>query len=452
MRTGLSIVSACLMLALPASAGPHLGMKLACKHYGDAWNSGSRSALYGQVTGDFAHQFRRMPNDLFADMPRGGGGKVLSHTKGAGSGRVTVATSQGVMTFVLVGSGFNWRVADIYKAGDDGRTVSLKSYLDATMTSREFMRDLKERQGTEFYASLSSSFRSSFRDLDRSELVIIRELVGNSQLIGKPFVSMHGSSATLDVRLSGDKRARMTLVREGSWKVDDYSVQSPTMTIASFRRSLQTLVAVQRFREFMQTPSSTDPRLFTAKGNLQDSLVRVHELGFLPMHQKPSPMRHCTIDASGRLVSIDLTDRHCKIQMASTGRELRIAKVDVTMGNRWADLGHLIALNERVRGSLAIMNLTQPRIRQAATIAEVTKESATEPSVLTNASAEEPVVATKPATVVAKPAAAVSYADSIPVTTATVVKPVIKTASYSQATSHPTRTYKTRPMKKFRRR
>lgn len=395
-------VAAVVSTALPAVAGPNLGMKLACKHYGDAWNSGSRGALYGQISGDFAHVFQRMPDHMFNAMPRGGSGQVLSSSKGGGSGQVTVSTSQGVMTFILAGGGFNWTVVDIYKSGDDGRTVSLKSYLDASIVSYEFIRDFGGRRDNVFLTSTSSQFRKACNELSTEELSIVRDLIPEVGQAGKPYIAMNGSRATMSVNLPHQRSARFQLIHEGSWKVDDYSIESPNMSIASFRNSLGSLVAVQRFRNFMTEPTSSDPRKFTAEGELRDSLVRIHEIGFLPMHQKPSPMRHCSIDAKGEKVVIDLTDRHVRIALNKSATGAVVSKVDITMGkSQWADLAHLIALNERIRKSMSFIGIANPTIPATAAVAKEvasTVKNAND-SVLTNASAVE---IEKPAPVVKK--------------------------------------------------
>jgi hypothetical protein len=435
-------------MASPILAGPHLGMKLACKHYGDAWNSGSRGALSGQVTGDFASVFNRIPGSMWAQMPRGGGGQVLSHTKGNGTGRVTVATSQGVMTFVLVGSGFNWRVADIYKAGDDGRTVSLKSYLDATVTAHEFIRDLKGRQDTQFYASVSSSFRQSWQDLNNEDLALVREFIQGSTVVGKPFLSMNGSAATMTVSLTENKTARLQLIREGSWKIDDYGIESPNISIVSFRNSVDTIAAVQRFRKFMIEPANHSPVAFTKEGMLRDSLVKVHQIGFLPMKQKPSKMTYFSIDQSGQNVQINLEDRKVKVVVDRSGRGASIAKVDVTMGkSTWADLSHLIALNNQIRSGIGLIGLTQPNLPVAAALAK--DVPATNDSTLLAASVKEPVVSEPmktQATVASLPVAA-PIASSV-----AEVRPIIRTTSYqTPVVTRPTvKVYQSRGFRKNR--
>lgn len=425
--TGASLLAAALFV-IPAEAAPHLGMKLACKRYGEAWNSGSRSALTGQVTGDFASVFHRMPSHMFADMPRGGGAKVLSSSKGRGSGTVTVATSQGVVTLVVVGRGFRWRVADIYKAGDDGRTVSLKSYLDAALTSREFMVDLKYKGGRSFHDSISRGFQGAFTELSTEDLNRVRDFLPEIRDDAKPYITMNGSRATMYARFPGEEGyARFDLVREGSWKVDDYSVNLPHASIASFRNSLDTLAAVGKFREFMLEPAKNDPAQFTAVGYLQDSLLKIHANGHLPMNQIPSAMKKCTIDKSGEYVHIALLDRQVKVDLDRSGPGAIIEKVEITIGNRYADLAHLIALNERARGVLAFAGATQP----AATAAEATAFAvATEvetpaiakaESTLSNASATEAIVKSDPEV---KPAVATQS-----------TKPVVRQVSYQVSTS-----------------
>lgn len=428
--SGASLL-AVVTFVVPSEAAPHLGMKLACKRYGDAWNSGSRSALASQVTGDFAQMFRRMPNQMFADLPRGGGAKVLSSSKGNGSGTVTVATSQGVITLVLVGRGFHWRVADLYKAGDDGRTVSLKSYLDAVLTSREFMVDLKYKGGRSFYDSTTRGFQSAFAELSVSDLNRIRDFLPDIRDDVKPYVTMNGTRATMFARFPGEEGyARFDLVREGSWKVDDYAVELPHASIASFRNSLDTIAAVGKFRDFMLAPGQFDPTEFTAVGPLQNSLLKVHANGCLPMKQIPSAMKKCTIDKTGEHVHIALLDRQVKINLDRSGLGAIVEQVEITMGNRFADLGHLIALNERARGMLAFAGVAQPAVGAAdATAFAVATErekpaSKAADSALTNASATEVVTAAKidanvrPA--VARPSA-----------------PAVKTASY-QVSAGPT--------------
>jgi hypothetical protein len=431
-----------------AVAAPHLGMKLACKRYGEAWNSGSRGALAGQITGDFNSVFNRMPGSMFAAMPRGGSGQVLSSSKGSGSGNVTVSTSQGVMTFVLVGSGFNWRVADIYKAGDDGRTVSLKSYLDATVTAHEFMRDLKLPAGTQFYASISHGFRQSWTEISSEDLALVRGFMDQATPIGKPFLSINGSHASMTVKLTGDKTARLQLVREGSWKIDDYGVESPNVSIASFRNSVDTIAAIQRFRSFMVDPANQSPVAFTKDGMLRDSLVQVHQIGFLPMNQKPSKMTYFSIDPTGKNVHIKLEDRQVKVVVDRQGPGATIAKVDITMGKKtWADLSHLIAINNQIRSGIGLLGLAQPNLPVAAALTKTARPEPVQndaPSTLVAASAKETIAA--PATTTTQSAPVIA-----PIATSNqAVQPVIRQTSFSTPVYQPAKVYRSKGFRKNR--
>src|SRR5690606_12634490 len=143
----------------------------------EAWNSGDVRALQGVATRDFYEQWQRMPASSFAKLPRGGSAQVLSTQKGNGSGTVTVSTRGGAMTFLLVGGGFDWRVADIFRAGDDGQRISVKEYLDLSLTASEFMEDLKYKGGSSFHDSISHRFRSSFRELTADDLARIRNFL-----------------------------------------------------------------------------------------------------------------------------------------------------------------------------------------------------------------------------------------------------------------------------------
>src|SRR5687768_2068842 len=97
-----------LALSLPARADLHLGMKLACKRYGDAYKAGNKRELMAESSPDFANLWNRVPQEIFAKLPRSGSGAVLSSQKTPAGGTVTVATNQGQVTFVLVGGGFSW--------------------------------------------------------------------------------------------------------------------------------------------------------------------------------------------------------------------------------------------------------------------------------------------------------------------------------------------------------
>lgn len=371
-------------LASAGERGAHLGMKLACKHYGDAWNSGSKGALYGVATSDFAAQFGRVPDDMFAQMPRGGGGGVAGSFKsrGGGYGEVSVSTSQGPMTFILVGSGFHWRVADIQKSGDGGQWVSLKSYLDASLTAREFMVSFHGGDDG-FRYSASSGFNGGFNALPADDLVRVRRVLPPPCLNVKPYLIFNGSYADLTVTppdgQPGD-RVTIRLVNEGSWKVNDFGIDTAKMRIASFQRSMPALACVAALGQFIEDPEHHDPAGFTPAGELRTALA--YAKSKKPFLMKSNDVR-TKLEVSddgktvfahypGRLVRMSLTD------------ESRLAKIELSSAqDKWSDVAQAIAVQRKFQelsvASLASFPFGRPK-------------TAAVKSVLVNAGAVERVV------------------------------------------------------------
>lgn len=344
---------AAVCLAPHAHAAPHIGMKLACKRYGEAWNSGNKNALAGVTTGDFAAQFLRMPDDAFARMPRGGGGGVLSSSKGQGSGTVTVSTSQGVMTFLVVGRGFRWTVADIYKSGDDGGTVSLKNYLDATLTAGEFITRLKNTGGTAHLSSTTSSFRGEFAKLAPEQLEDLRSFLPEVNRNVKPFVQFHGDRATVRVaipnREPGDT-VTFEMRREGSWRVDDYRIESQTLWVPSFKRSMPMIASIAAMRRFLVTPTGVAPSRFTTEGPIRDALVAARA-------ESPFPLPPATgravilLDDSGKVAQIQFPHRTVHLELGPAEGPAKIDRMWVMTGDRWMEFAHLLAVRSQLRQS-----------------------------------------------------------------------------------------------------
>lgn len=367
-RIGLVLVGWSLA-AGNADAGLNLGMKQACKRYGDAWNSGSQGALAGVTTGDFAAQWARVPPEVFARMPRGSGGRVLGSSKGGGVGHVTVSTSQGVLTFVLVGGGFHWTVADIYKPGDDGQTVSLKQYLDVTLTSGEFITRLKYADDDSFKESISTSFQAAFAALSETQLADLRSFLPEIHRNVKPYVRFDGDRATMKVaipdREPGDT-VTFHLRHDGGWRVDDYVIESQALGVPSFRNAMPMIAAVSGFRRFLKDPVANDPVRFTAAGSLRDALLAAQA-------QKPFPMRmgkdsrRIDIDESGRSAEIQFPNRLVRIQLEECEESPGIARITVKMGDRWADLSHLLALQSRLAGTLLARGIALPTAEPVST-------------------------------------------------------------------------------------
>lgn len=334
-----------------SQAGLNLGMKLACKRYGDAWNSRNKSAMSGVCTSDFAHQWNRLPSNRFASLPRSGGGRVLSSHKGNGSGTVTVATDQGVVTFRLVGQGLKWTVADIYKPGDDGQTVSVKSYLDLTLTAAEFMDDLRHRGGTSFHDSLSYDFQNSFRSISYTDLNRIRATIPATPGDVKPYVSMHGSNATMNIRVpdgqGGQRHVTFHMVQQGGWKVHDYSVQSNAVKIPSFREGLPLLAAVASFRAFAKDPQNVDPTQFTADNHLREQLAWARFETPCPITLPPRTDEFVVCE-NHRCAYIRCPDREVKIRVAAHNGRYTLDTIDVKTGERWTKLDGLLAMKRQI--------------------------------------------------------------------------------------------------------
>src|SRR5215207_5223396 len=98
---------ACLVGVQSADAGLHLGMKLACKRYGDAWAAGDRAALQSAVTEEFAAVWQRIPDSMFAKLPKSDSADsaVLSSQKSPTGATVSVQTQDDVIVFHLQGTG-----------------------------------------------------------------------------------------------------------------------------------------------------------------------------------------------------------------------------------------------------------------------------------------------------------------------------------------------------------
>lgn len=344
------IVTLC-MQASGAQAGLHLGMKLACKRYGEAWNSGSRGALASVATPDFYHQWCRMPDESFARLPRGGRGKVLSSQKGCGSGGVTVATSSGVVTLALVGHGFHWQVCDIYKSGDDGRTVSLKSYLDATLTAREFLVDLKDVGGSSFDDSISPRMREAFAHLSADEIERVRKFLPDITKAPKPYVSLGTVEAIVQVQIPDGKPGdtlTFRLVEEGGWRVDDFAVDSHRTSIASFREALPIIASVSAFGSFVEDPIHVEPATFTTAGELRDALESTRQESPFPL-QAGGVRQRFVIHPDLSTVEITYPNRQVRIGVREESGRRLIESVEIMLGSNWTSVATLLSARKSLR-------------------------------------------------------------------------------------------------------
>lgn len=351
MRSGILLAAMAVAIAQPGSihAGPHLGMKLACKNYAQVWNSGSQSALQHVTTEDFYKQWARMPREAFAKLPRGGTASILSTTKGSGTGTVTVATRAGIMTFHLVGDGFDWKVADIEKRGDDGTPIRLKHYLDISLTASEFIDDLKYRGGSTFHESLSRRFLGEFRRLTPAELERIRAFLPEVEK-QKPTISFQQNRATMEVRLpgggSGD-RIVFSFINEQGWKVDDYRVDMEAIQIASFRDALPVLACMTAFSEFTKSPTSCNPQEFTCEGPLREALQYAQKMNPCPIAASGTRERF-EISPDLKTVCVCQGGKTVQLSLKRSGDRMLIEEMELQTGGRWMDVAQLLNLQQRV--------------------------------------------------------------------------------------------------------
>lgn len=407
------LVALCFALAAtPASAGLNLGMKLACKRYGDAWNSGSRSAIMACSTADFAQVWSRVPAEAFATMPRGGSGNVLGTSKGNGTGRVTVSTSQGIMTFVLVGAGFDWTVADIIKPGDDGRPVSLKNYLDASLTIGEFMRDLKYVGGTSFHDSVSWRFQTAFVQLHHDQLESIRRFLPPINQNQRPMLQFDGNGAVARVHPPGGRPGDVItfrLVRDAGWRVDDYAIQSDGVQIASFRQALPVIATLAKFGDFVAKPESCDPKQFTTEGRLREALCFAQTEKPFPLAD-PGPRQYLRLKDDLSELEIGYASRTVRLSLETANGRCQIDRMSLKAADQWVDIAQTLTLKRDIQRQLSVASLL-PGLRKLPlglpTVAAVPVTTAPSganiarvepsPSTLTNASAEEFIPDAKPA-------------------------------------------------------
>lgn len=282
-RTLLSVGAFCAIAVAPISvnAGPHLGMKMACRDYANAWNSGSRRALLNVVTGRFARAWARLPEKEFAEIPRrAGGGSVLASRKGRGIGWVTVATAEGPVTFVVVGRGFRWTVDDILRPDSQGNTVSVADSLHATGTVRDFVQTFSsEEEEATYRALMSAAFQQSFDRLSENGRNWVRRWLRPQGSRGQPQLVLRGDRASIVVapeKGQPDDKVHFELVRQaGEWKVDDVRFDTARHKIDSYRDQLPLVAAVAGFREFTKNPGGVAPDEF-ASGPLHEELASIH--------------------------------------------------------------------------------------------------------------------------------------------------------------------------------
>jgi len=345
--------AALLVLAslVSADSGLHFGMLLSCKAYGDAFNGGRKSQLLATCTPEFAAQWERVPNWAFRQLPRTNGGKLMGSLRTSNGGSVTVSTSQGMVTFVLLETPTGWKVADIYKKNDDGSPLSLKGYLDATLTANEFMVKLKRVGGTTYHENLTPDFRNAFESWPQEQVDRVRDFLPDPKPNGIPSVRLGDGAATVRCRLpNGGPNEIVTfyLKDELGWKIDDFSIDSRSTNIPSFRAALGVLAASMSFGEFCRSPQDGRPESVSAPGALRDALDYAKTLKDSPFPKPQKPLYFAVAD-DGQIAEMTYADRKVRISLSDdVNYRGRLANVELRSAGTWTSVADLILLKKRV--------------------------------------------------------------------------------------------------------
>lgn len=352
------VVSVTLVLATAesASAGLHLGMKLACKKYGDAWAAGDRAGLEAAVTDDFAAVWKRMPESMFAKLPKSEStdSAVLSSQKSPTDATVSVQTSDGVVVFHLQGAGFQWRVADVDVTNLQGEAVSLKQSLEASLTSRDFLVGLGDPAGKSWNGCLSRSFHAAIGSLSAEDWSLIQAYLPKLKepaTAKKPMVRFFGKLAVLNVTMpGGDSSVQVTLVYEGAWKVDDLELSGRSLRIESFRKGMPALASVAKLGRFMKDPKQLDPTSFVADRKLREEFAFLRSSNSDVGGMGSQKMEHLRITQDVH-VYVKYPNRWILVSTQPVGGRAMIANLQVHDGGSWRNAADLLALQRKVKTS-----------------------------------------------------------------------------------------------------
>lgn len=359
-----------LMLALAgiaaapeAIAGPHIGMKLACKRYGEAWRSGSKDALYGVTTDDFAAAWRRLPEDAFRQMPRDTGADLMGTAKSPGIGTVTVDTPNGVITFIVVGRGFRWTVADILRPDEEGLTVSLKDTIHAGCTVREFAEVLGTPRKEELSALTTARFAASIEQAKPSLLARFKK-TETAPRKAFPRIRFNGDEANVVVYPKpGDQTTEVTfqLKNEDGWRVDDLRIKAPDKEIVSLRGGLPALQAAADFNAFARDSQSVDPAAF-ATGELLTELKQASERRDQLPTNLPAVRKRIEVNEGGTRIVVTAPEQTITVYLLSENGTRRIREVEVDQEGKKSLLSELLAMErktEKVPGGKLLVRVLE---------------------------------------------------------------------------------------------
>jgi hypothetical protein len=336
-----------------AEAGLHLGMKLACKKYGDAWKAGDRNLLQAAVTDDFAAVWRRMPESMFSQLAKPDAAEpvVLSSQKSPKGANVSVQTADGVIVFHLVGSGFQWLVSDLEVANAHGEPVSLKQTLEASLASRDFLLGLNDPNGRSWNGCLSHSMEAAIRSLSLEEWRLVQgqlPKIAEPTPGKKPLVRFFGRHAVLAVTMpTGGSSVQVSLVNEGAWKVDDLELAGTSLRIPSFRKGMPALASVAKLGRFMKDPKSIDPARFVCHPKLREELSHLHS-GNGDAGLGGQKMEHLRI-AQDAHVYVKYPNRWILVSTQPVDGTVMVSDLQLHEGGSWQKAADLLALKRKVK-------------------------------------------------------------------------------------------------------
>ena len=341
-------------LAVAGQGGLHIGMKLACKRYGDAWLAGDKDALILATTDEFAAVWRAMPDAMFKKLHKSSadGAQVLASSKSATDARVAVQAPDGKLVFALDGAGFNWKVADVETSNMFGETVSLKHSVAASLAARQFLAGLN---GGDFGNSLSSRFRTVLVGMQPGDFSAVRTFIPHidePKPTKRPVVRFRGPNAARIASAigNGESEAVVSLVNEHGWRVDDLSVAGQGMRIPSLRDALATLAAAAKLGEFFKSPRTVDPASFAAPGKLFDELKKAFEGGPSPPNPAAAKIVHLRVADDPRLAYLKYPDKWILVSTDPTGPGRALVRdLHLHQNGKWQNAADLLALNRAVK-------------------------------------------------------------------------------------------------------
>ena len=298
--------------------GPHLGIKIACRDYQNAWLSGQKGPLYGQCGPALAAAWERLPDDVFRELMRDPNTQLLSVSKQrrGHSAVVSVSGAQGNFQVLLNGKGFKWQVTDILTPDADRQLVSLTDVLNIASVSSEFGQGFDSPKFELFPGRVSEPLLSR---LQSSNDVIGKEggaFIGQLQMNrAAAQVRVKGNTATLLVPVGANdsnQYIQLSLKQEQGWVVDDVSCKVPTLEMASFRDALPMIVQANNLKLFLENPKSRNPRDFVAAGTLREELEAIRTTGTAVPKEDIGPHRLVTFSDDCR----QMTCHHDKMTIA----------------------------------------------------------------------------------------------------------------------------------------